>query len=288
MSAVYKRELKSYFNSMIGYVFIAVVMVFIGIYFMIVNMNVGFPYFASTLSSTLIIFVFAVPLLTMKSMAEERKAGTDQMLLTYPVSTTAVILGKYFAMMTVYAIPLAISCLCPIVILIGGVGSPLIDYSAILAFLCLGFLFVAIGMFISSLTESQIIAAVASMAVLLVLFLWKSLVNYIPTTPAATLIGFLVLLGIIVLALWHITKSRLVTGIVAAAGVVAAVVPYLVDRTLYDGLLQRVLGVFAIYDTISNFTSYYVFDIAGLLLYLSVAALFVFLTVQSVQKRRWS
>ncbi|MBR2832230.1 MAG: ABC transporter permease [Oscillospiraceae bacterium] len=288
MSAVYKRELKSYFNSMIGYVFIAVVMVFIGIYFMIVNMNVGFPYFASTLSSTLIIFVFAVPLLTMKSMAEERKAGTDQMLLTYPVSTTAVILGKYFAMMTVYAIPLAISCLCPIVILIGGVGSPLIDYSAILAFLCLGFLFVAIGMFISSLTESQIIAAVASMAVLLVLFLWKSLVNYIPTTPAATLIGFLVLLGIIVLALWHITKSRLVTGIVAAAGAVAAVVPYLVDRTLYDGLLQRVLGVFAIYDTISNFTSYYVFDIAGLLLYLSVAALFVFLTVQSVQKRRWS
>ena len=288
MSAVYKRELKSYFNSMIGYVFIAVVMVFIGIYFMIVNMNVGFPYFASTLSSTLIIFVFAVPLLTMKSMAEERKAGTDQMLLTYPVSTTAVILGKYFAMMTVYAIPLAISCLCPIVILIGGVGSPLIDYSAILAFLCLGFLFVAIGMFISSLTESQIIAAVASMAVLLVLFLWKSLVNYIPTTPAATLIGFLVLLGIIVLALWHITKSRLVTGIVAAAGVVAAVVPYLVDRTLYDGLLQRVLGVFAIYDTISNFTSYYVFDIAGLLLYLSVAALFVFLTVQPVQKRRWS
>ena len=288
MSAVYKRELKSYFNSMIGYVFIAVVMVFIGIYFRIVNMNVGFPYFASTLSSTLIIFVFAVPLLTMKSMAEERKAGTDQMLLTYPVSTTAVILGKYFAMMTVYAIPLAISCLCPIVILIGGVGSPLIDYSAILAFLCLGFLFVAIGMFISSLTESQIIAAVASMAVLLVLFLWKSLVNYIPTTPAATLIGFLVLLGIIVLALWHITKSRLVTGIVAAAGVVVAVVPYLVDRTLYDGLLQRVLGVFAIYDTISNFTSYYVFDIAGLLLYLSVAALFVFLTVQSVQKRRWS
>ena len=288
MSAVYKRELRSYFNSMIGYVFIAVVMVFIGIYFMIVNMNVGFPYFASTLSSTLIIFVFAVPLLTMKSMAEERKAGTDQMLLTYPVSTTAVILGKYFAMMTVYAIPLAISCLCPIVILIGGVGSPLIDYSAILAFLCLGFMFVAIGMFISSLTESQIIAAVASMAVLLVLFLWKSLVNYIPTTPAATLIGFLVILGIILLALWHVTKSRLVTGIVAAVGVVAAVVPYLVNRTLYDGLLQKVLGVFAIYNTISNFTSYYVFDIAGLLLYLSVAALFVFLTVQSVQKRRWS
>ena len=288
MSAVYKRELRSYFNSMIGYIFIAAVMVFIGIYFMIVNMNVGFPYFASTLSSTLIIFVFAVPLLTMKSMAEERKAGTDQMLLTYPVSTTAVILGKYFAMMTVYAIPLAISCLCPIVILIGGVGSPLIDYSAILAFLCLGFMFVAIGMFISSLTESQIIAAVASMAVLLVLFLWKSLVNYIPTTPAATLIGFLVILGIILLALWHVTKSRLVTGIVAAVGVVAAVVPYLVNRTLYDGLLQKVLGVFAIYNTISNFTSYYVFDIAGLLLYLSVAALFVFLTVQSVQKRRWS
>jgi ABC-2 type transport system permease protein len=108
----------------------------------------------------------------MKSMRRSGKPD-DQMMLTYPVPTSSVILGKYFAMMTVYAVPLLISCLCPIVILIGGVGSPLIDYSAILAFLCVGCMFVAIGMFISSLTESQIIALWSTMAVLLVLFLWK-------------------------------------------------------------------------------------------------------------------
>lgn len=288
MTAIYKRELHSFFCSMTGYVFIAIVVAFIGIYFMAVNLTMGFPYFAATLSNILVVFVLAVPLLTMKCLSDERRSKTDQLLLTAPVSTTSVILGKYFAMMTVFALPLFISCLCPMIICWSGNGSFLIDYSAIFAYLCLGFLFVAIGMFISSLTESQIIAAVATMGILLVLYMWNDLISFIPGTSIASLIGFFVVLAIISAALYYAVHSRLVALIFAGVGTAAIVIAYIVNSNAFAGLLPKILDSFSISSTIMNFSTYYVFDVRGILMYLSVAALFVFLTVQSIGKRRWN
>ena len=103
MTAVYKRELRSYFSSMIGYVFIAVVVFSIGIYFMANNLFYGAPRCSLTLTNVMVVFLVAIPVLTMKSMAEERRSRTDQLLLTAPVSLTAVVLGKYLAMVTVLA-----------------------------------------------------------------------------------------------------------------------------------------------------------------------------------------
>lgn len=295
MTAVYKRELRSYFSSMMGYVYLFIVLLIIGLMFMVTNlMSSGsqgsYPYFAGTLSSSLIVLVFAVPILTMRSIAEERRSKTDQMLLTYPVTVTSVILGKYFAMVTVYALPLIISCLGPLVISweSAGGGSLAIDYAAILAFLCIGCLFVSIGMFISSLTESQIIAAVASMGAFLLLFFWSGLVSYIPETASASFIGFLLILALVLFALYSLTRSNLITAVVAVIGGGGLLAFYLLVPSLLSGLLTKFLGLFSVTDALGNFTSYYVFDVRGLLMYLSLSALFVFLTIQSVQKRRWS
>jgi ABC-2 type transport system permease protein len=280
---------------MIGYVYIFIVLLIIGLMFMVTNLlssggQGSYPYFAGTLSSALIVLVFAVPILTMKSIAEERRSKTDQMLLTYPVKVSSVILGKYFAMVTVYALPLAVSCLGPLVIAweSAGGGSFAIDYAAIFAFLCLGCLFVSIGMFISSLTESQIIAAVASMGAFLLLFFWSGLVGYIPETALATFIGFLLILAVLLIVLHSLTRSSLITGIAAVIGGGGLLACYLLDPSLLGGLLPKLLGLFSISETLGNFTSYYVFDVKGLIMYLSLSVLFVFLTIQSVQKRRWS
>lgn len=116
MLAIYKRELKSYFHSMTGCVFIAFLVMFTGIYFMAYNLNAGYPYFSYTLSGSLIVFLVGIPLLTMRSFSEERKTKTDQLLLTAPVSLTKVVLGKYFAMVTVLAVPNVIFCLFPLLI----------------------------------------------------------------------------------------------------------------------------------------------------------------------------
>ena len=180
MSAIYKRELSSYFNSMIGYVFIAVLVFFTGIYFMAYNLYSGLPQFSYTLYSLMTILMFAIPLLTMKSMAEERRSRTDQLLLTAPVSLTGVVMGKFLAMATIFLIPVALCAFCPLIIAMNGEARLLSDYAALLAFFLMGCVFIAIGMFLSSLTESQIIAAVSTFAVLLVLFLWDDLVSFLP------------------------------------------------------------------------------------------------------------
>ena len=180
MTAVYKRELRSYFTSMVGYVFIAILIFFVGIYFMAYNLFGGYPSFGYVLLSCTIIFMVAVPILTMRSMAEDRRGKTDQLLLTSPVSLTGIVLGKYLAMVTVLLVPILLICFCPLIIAMNGSATLTADYAAILAFFCMGCVYIAVGMFVSALTESQIIAAVGTFAALLVLYLWTDLVSFLP------------------------------------------------------------------------------------------------------------
>ena len=168
MLAIYKRELKSYFQSMTGCVFIAFLLVFTGIYFMAYNLTAGYPYFSYTLSGSLIVFIVGIPLITMRSFSEERKNKTDQLLLTAPVSLGKVVMGKYLAMATVIAIPNVIFCLYPLIIKSQGTAYLEVDYISIAVFFLLGCVYAAIGMFLSSLTESQIIAFISTFGILLV------------------------------------------------------------------------------------------------------------------------
>ena len=115
MLAIYKREVRSYFQSMVGCVFVAFLIAFTGIYFMAYNLTAGYPYFSYTLSGTLIVFIVGIPLITMRSFSEERKNKTDQLLLTAPVSLWKVVLGKYLAMVTVIGIPNVIFCAFPFI-----------------------------------------------------------------------------------------------------------------------------------------------------------------------------
>ena len=230
----------------------------------------------------------AIPILTMRSMADERHTKTDQLLLTAPVSVTAVVLGKYFAMLTVFAVPVAIACLCPLIIALNGTAFLLADYGAILAFFLLGAAEIAVGLLISSLTESQIIAAVGTFGLLLLLYLWDGLVGFLPSTAEGSLIGLfvvLILLCFLINALsdnWKVTAGVLVVG----AAVIAAF--YLRDSSAFANLLPDVLGKFSLLSAFDSFSTDHVFDVPGVLLYVSISALLVFLTVQVIQKRRWS
>lgn len=288
MNAVYKRELRSYFRSMTGYVFIALFTAFTGVYFMIFNLQNGFPYFARTLSSVISVFLFTVPLLTMRSMAEDRRNRTDQLWLTSPVSVGRVVLGKFFAMATVFAVPTAVLALCPLIIGATGNWFPKTDYATLLAFFLLGCVYIAIGMFLSSLTESQVIAAVGTFGVLLLLNLWDTLTRFLPQSAFGSFVGFLGVALLLCGLIWAITHSGVATtytGVISAAALLGV---YLVKPSLLAGALPALLGKFSLMTTFANFYAYDLFDIAGLVTYLSIIALFVFFTVQSVQKRRWS
>uniref|UniRef100_UPI0006CFA8AE ABC transporter permease subunit n=1 Tax=Clostridium sp. NkU-1 TaxID=1095009 RepID=UPI0006CFA8AE len=288
MAAIYRRELKAYFQSMTGYVFIAFMVLFIGIYFMAYNMLSGYPYFSYTLSGMVTIIMIGIPVLTMRSFADDRKTKTDQLLLTSPVSVTQMVIGKYLSMITVFAVPVLLSGICPLIIKMNGNANLKADYAAILAFFLLGCVYIAVGMFISSLTESQIIAAVGTFGIILLLLLWPSLVGFLPTSAAGSAAGFLILWTGIVFVVYRVTSHGPLAVILETAGVLCIAVLYLMKKGLFDRALTNVLEKIAVTDVFQNFASHYIFDAGGLVYYISIIFLLIFLTVQSIEKRRWS
>lgn len=288
MLAIYKRELRSYFQSMVGCVFIAFLMVFTGIYFVAYNLTAGYPYFSYTLSGSLIVFIVGIPLITMRSFSEERKNRTDQLLLTAPVSLGKVVMGKYLAMATVIAIPNVIFCIYPLIIKSQGTAYLTVDYISIFVFFLLGCVCAAIGMFMSSLTESQIIAFISTFGILLVLYLWDGILSMLPSSAVSGLAGVLIILSAVVFYIWHMTGNYIIAGAIEIIGIVAGVVVYIVDSGLYENLLTNLLGKLALANVFTDITSNSIVDVTGIVFYLSIIVVFVFLTVQSIQKRRWS
>ena len=292
MIAIYQRELKAYFDSVTGWLCIAFLCAAAGLYFMVYNLFYGYPNFSIALYYSMFIFLVAVPILTMRSMAEERRSKTDQLLLTSPCTVTGMVLGKYFAMLTVYAIPHVIFCFYPVVMSLaaGSTGTVYFasDYASILAFFLLGAVYIAIGLLVSSLTESQVIAAVGTFGLLLLFYLWDSLLSFLSGDAAVTLIGLLlIVLG--VCALLHaLTGNNTITLLDGLAGAAAVVGVYVVNPSLYDDLLVNLLSLFSLNAAFQSFALEYVFDLGGLLLYVSMAFLLVFLTIQVVQRRRWN
>jgi ABC-2 type transport system permease protein len=288
MKAIYKRELRAYFNSMTGWIFVAALTVFIGIYFTANNLLRGNTYFSYALSGTLVVFMALVPVLTMRSLAEERHSKTDQLLLTSPATLTGVVLGKYFAMLTVLAAPVLLACLCPLIIRMNGTAHFKADYATLLVYFLLAAVEIAIGMLISALTESQVIAAVGTFCLLLALYLWDGLVGLLPTSAIGSLAGLFVVLVFICLLLNALAGSWKLAGGTLLLGAVVIFGFYIRKSTAFADLLPKALGSFSLLDAFNSFATDHVFDIPGVLLYLSLIALLVFLTVQVLQKRRWS
>lgn len=288
MEFIYKKELSAYFNSLIGYVFIAGFLSIIGFFFTVSNLVNGHPIFAYSLGSIMMLFVVFVPMLTMRCFSEEKKAKTDQLLLTAPITVKDIVLGKYFAMISVFAIPMLISCLFPLIINSFGNSYLVTDYTAILAFFLLGCLYISIGMYISSLTESQMIAVIITFIVLLVLYLWPYLIRYLPMTGRGSFVCFsLVLIGTALL-IWNSTQNTTMGMIVLIAGMLILGGVAIKDINLLAGVFPRILEKLKINAIFDNFAYYDIFDLEGLIRYISLIILFIFLTVQSIQKRRWN
>lgn len=288
MKAVYKKELGYYFNSMIGYVFIALLLVIVGMYFTFTNVLGGDPFFTRSLSSALFIFLLAIPVLTMRSVAEERRSRTDQALLTSPNSVAAIVCGKYFAMVTVLALPLVFFCIFPLIIHSLGVWYPKSDYAGLMMFFLIGCVYISAGLFISSLTESQIISAVGTFAVVLLFYLWEQLINYLPYTPLSSFLGILLLCLLLFAILRTACGSFALAAGLAALCAAATAIAYAFRPAAFAGLLRRILLCFNVSGQLSGILNANALDLRGVVLDVSFAALFLVLTVHSIQKRRWS
>lgn len=287
MLAVYKKELRGYLTSMVGYVFIAFVLLILGIYFTAYNLQYASPDFGATLSSVTFLFLVITPILTMRILAEEKKNRTDQLLLTAPVSVWKVILGKYLSMVTIYAIPVGISAFYPLIMGRYGVISYPMAYVAVIGFFFLGCAQIAVGLFLSSVTESQVIAAVLTFGILFCSYMMDGIESFFSDTAISSMVAFLIIAVVVGIVVYQLTKNIIFSSCAGGVLVIGIAAVYFIKPTVFTGLIQKFLNLFAIANHFDDFVGG-IFDVTGIIYMVSVVCIFVFLTVQCIQKRRWS
>ena len=227
--------MRSYFTGVIGYLFIVLYLAIAGIVLCYTTLFSNSADVSSYFMIMLIVSAIMLPLLTMKSFSEERKQKTEQLLMTAPVSITGVVLGKFLAAYVIFAACITLTSLYSLVLLIYSSFKVAILFGSLIATLLVGAVYIAIGIFVSSLTENQLSAAVGTMAILL---------------------GFL------------------------AIGIISMLFPT-------QFWLRYVFNFISIFTRFQNFTVGY-FDIASTVYYISIAAIFIYLTIRIYDRRRYN
>ena len=281
MIAVLKHELRTYFRSLTAYVFGAFLLLFIGIGSVLYNLQAAVSNFEFVLGFSCLVFVVIVPILTMRVIAEERKQKTDQLLYSLPITTTQVVLGKYLALLVVYLIPLAIISLYPLIFSQYGDVYLLTAYGSILAFFILGAALIALGVFISSLTENQ------GFAVILLNYYSVSLSQSVSSTAFGSLVALAALIVALGFIIKHLTKNNPMVWTICIALYAAMLIAYWVDHTKFEGLLPIIMTTLSLFERFYVFVNG-VFDVTGIVYYLTVIVFFLFLSVQSLEKRRYN
>ncbi len=288
MSAVYKRELRAYMNNVYGYLFMAVMLLFIGCMVFIMDLMQARPYIEYALLSGEYVLLLMIPVLCMRSMAEDRRNKTDLFYLTLPLSTTSVVMGKYLALLTVYAIPCGIVAVYPIVFSFFGTVNFLSGYVSLLAFFLLGAALIALCQYLSSLTENIVIAAVLGVLSLAVLFFMPFLGYIFPSSSLASFIAMVVLGVAAAFVAFACTRNVNVLAITGAAIIVPISVLYIIFDSRFEGLFVSLLDFITPFRHFQEIAEYGVLSIPSLILLLSYPVFFVFLTVQSADKKRWA
>lgn len=287
MLAIYKKELRSYFSSMIGYVFIAIFLVIIGIYFYLNNLLTRAANFEYTIANVSFIFVLLVPLLTMRLMAEENKQKTDQLLLTAPVTAGDIVLGKFLAVFSILSMVIAFISTYPLIMTRYGKVPFASSYASIIGFLLLGGAYLAMGLFLSSLTESQVVAAVMTFIVFFFTIFMDSIASSISTNNRVAFIFFVILLCAISFILWIMMHNITISLSAGIIGIVILSSIYMYRPALYDGAIVK---VFDWLSATARFNNFYmgILDLADIIYYLSIIFIFLFLSTQVIKKKRWS
>ena len=287
MIAVLKHELRMYFRSLTAYVFGAFLLVFVGLGAMLYNIQAAVSNFEFVLSFSSLGFTIIVPILTMRVIAEEKKQKTDQLLYSLPITTTQVIIGKYLALLILYLMPLCIISVYPLIFSQFGDVYLLTSYGSIVAFFLLGAALIAVGVFISSLTDNQGFAAGIGVAVILLNYYSVTLSEYVSSTAMGSVIAMLVIALILGAVIHHLTGNENFAFGICILLIAAVGVGYLIAPSAFEGLLPSVMKQLSLFERFSGFVNG-VFDLTAVIYDLSVIVFFLFLSVQSLEKRRYN
>jgi ABC-2 type transport system permease protein len=288
MLAVLKRELKAYFSSTIGFIFVGFFVLLAGLFFSTTNLLPANPDYTQVLASITFVFLIVVPLLTMRLLPEEIRQRTDQLLITSSLSITGIVTGKYLAAVSVFLLSILITIVFPVMLsffAVGGLAWREI-ISCYIGFFMLGSSFIAVGLFFSSFTESQIIAAALTFAALLPMYLIDWFGKSIPTDAISGLV-FIGIIGAGLVALVFIStrsaSATAATGLVVAAGLAAL---FFLKPGVFQGLIGKVLDWFSLLKRMDDFAMG-ILNLSAVVYYLLFSCVFIFLTVRMIERKRW-
>lgn len=287
MIAVFKHEIRNYFHTMTAYVFGAFLLAFTGMGATLYNLQAAVSNFEFVLSFGSLIFVVIVPVLTMRVIAEEKKQRTDQLLYSLPITTTQVVMGKYLALLVVYLIPLAIISLYPLVfsqiwrrVPSGGLRFPGGVFLPGSGAHCPG------GLYFIPDRQPGLCGRDRHCGDPVQLLSCEP-GEHVSSTAAGSLVAVFVLVIGLGLLIRYLTKNEsLAYGFyfLAVAGLLAV---YLTTPEKFEGLLPALMKELSLFERFSVFVNG-VFDMTGIVFYVTFAAFFLFLSVQSLEKRRYN
>ena len=262
MKAIYLKEMRSYFHSLAAYIYFALFIAATGVYFSVICMSYGYTDYAQyVFSNSTILYIVIVPILTMRLFAEEKKQRTDQLLYTSPIRSGSIVFGKYLASVTLLAISMLVS------IIEAGV----------------------LSMFgnVNSLTDNQMIAAALSFAVVLFCMLLPNISNVVPGRARYTYIVCVLAVILIAWFFYDETKNVKITAGVGVAGIAIIAILSKVKPALFDNGLSKIIDWFSVLDRFNDFCSG-ILNASSIIYYVSFIAVFLFLTMQGIEKRRWN
>ncbi len=288
MIAVYKRELRAYMNNVYGWLFMSILLLFVSIMMLRYNLLFMQPNIEYALLDGQYVLLLMVPILCMRSMAEDKRNRTDMFYLSLPIKTSAVVVGKYLSLLTVFAIPCLVICLYPLLLGVFGTVNYATAYVGVLFFFLAGAAVIAVCQFLSALTDNLVVAAVLGVGVTALLFFLPVLAEVIPNTAIASFIGIVILAVLAAGIAFLVTRNLSVTAITGAVLVVPTSVCYILMREKFEGLLPSFLGWISPFLHFQDVAVLGIFSVASLVVLLSYPLFFVFLTVQTADKKRWS
>ncbi|MFW6232343.1 MAG: ABC transporter permease [Spirochaetota bacterium] len=287
MIAIMAREFRTYFLTPLGYIFMGLFLLVAGFFFTIGNLLADSSYYTSFLSSILFLYLFAVPLLTMRLLSEERRQRTDQLLLTSPITVGEIVLGKFLAAFVVFLITLLVTVLYAVVVGIYGDLAVWQTVGGYIGFSLLGASFIAVGILISAVSESQVSAAFFTFFALLLIWFLNLVKSVAPVDPVSSTVFAAALVIGLAGFFYANTKSLIAGAAVVVLGAAVIVVLHLLQPEVFDGLIPEVLDWFSLLERFDSF-SLGLIELEEVIFYLSFTSIFLFVTVRLIEKRRWA
>ncbi len=286
MSAVFKKEIRTYFTTMSGYVFLGFFVLINAYFFSRFNVGEGSPDYSGTLTYTFSMFLILIPVLTMRLFAEEVRQKTDQLLYTSPISIWKIVFGKFFAATSLFLFGTVIIVLFPIILNYYGDVNFIQTFGCFLGYFLLGASLIAVGLFISVLTDNQIIAAVGTFAAVFFILMMDSVIMSMPVDTLSSTVFTVLVISLISFILYNSTKNIVISGAFFGVCLVAVSVLYFLDDLIFEGIIVRVLNWFSV---LNHFESFYmgIFKLSDVVYYISFIYIFLYITINTIEKRRW-